>query len=91
MEEVEVDEDIVVIFINGLIIDFVMMGDYNMFVFENMDYGVSVSLWKKVIEWFYNLGMLDKFFNDWNVSEWVSFMLMIKNYLFLNEIVWIII
>ena len=86
-EEVEVDEDTAVIFTNGSITDSATMGDYNTPAPENMDYGVSASLWKKATERFYNLGTPDKFFNDRNASEWVSFTLTTKNHLFLNEIV----
>lgn len=59
-----VDEDIVVIFMNGFIIDLVILGDYEILVVENMDYGVVFSFWKKVSECFYNLGNFDKFFVD---------------------------
>lgn len=86
-EEVEVDDDTAVIFTNGSITDSATMGDYNTPAPENMDYGVSASLWKKATERFYNLGTPDKFFNDRNASEWVSFTLTTKNHLFLNEIV----
>lgn len=86
-EEVEVDDDTAVIFTNGSITDSATMGDYNTPATENMDYGVSASLWKKATERFYNLGTPDKFFNDRNASEWVSFTLTTKNHLFLNEIV----
>ncbi|WP_159255776.1 oleate hydratase [Lactiplantibacillus pentosus] len=86
-EEVEADEDTAVIFTNGSITDSATMGDYNTPAPENMDYGVSASLWKKATERFYNLGTPDKFFNDRNASEWVSFTLTTKNHLFLNEIV----
>ncbi|MCD5434487.1 oleate hydratase [Lactobacillus delbrueckii] len=86
-EEVEVDNDTAVIFTNGSITDSATMGDYNTPAPENMDYGVSASLWKKATERFYNLGTPDKFFNDRNASEWVSFTLTTKNHLFLNEIV----
>ncbi|MDV0431679.1 oleate hydratase [Lactiplantibacillus sp. DA1] len=86
-EEVEVDEDTAVIFTNGSITDSATMGDYNTPAPENIDYGVSASLWKKATERFYNLGTPDKFFNDRNASEWVSFTLTTKNHLFLNEIV----
>lgn len=86
-EEVEVDDDTAVIFTNGSITDSATMGDYNTPALENMDYGVSASLWKKATERFYNLGTPDKFFNDRNASEWVSFTLTTKNHLFLNEIV----
>ncbi|MDY1543445.1 oleate hydratase [Lactiplantibacillus pentosus] len=86
-EEVEVDDDTAVIFTNGSITDSATMGDYNTPAPENMDYGVSASLWKKATECFYNLGTPDKFFNDRNASEWVSFTLTTKNHLFLNEIV----
>ncbi|MCP6646410.1 oleate hydratase, partial [Klebsiella pneumoniae] len=72
---------------NGSITDSATMGDYNTPAPENMDYGVSASLWKKATERFYNLGTPDKFFNDRNASEWVSFTLTTKNHLFLNEIV----
>ncbi|GHN65199.1 myosin-cross-reactive antigen [Lactobacillus delbrueckii] len=86
-EEIEVDDDTAVIFTNGSITDSATMGDYNTPAPENMDYGVSASLWKKATERFYNLGTPDKFFNDRNASEWVSFTLTTKNHLFLNEIV----
>lgn len=86
-EEVEVDDDTAVIFTNGSITDSATMGDYKTPALENMDYGVSASLWKKATERFYNLGTPDKFFNDRNASEWVSFTLTTKNHLFLNEIV----
>ncbi|WP_024625868.1 oleate hydratase [Lactiplantibacillus fabifermentans] len=86
-QEVEVDEDTAVIFTNGSITDSATMGDYNTPAPENMEYGISAALWKKATERFYNLGTPDKFFNDRNASEWVSFTLTTKDHLFLNEIV----
>ncbi|AVK64177.1 oleate hydratase [Lactobacillus sp. CBA3606] len=86
-EEVEVDDDTAVIFTNGSITDSATMGDYNTPAPENMEYGISAALWKKATERFYNLGTPDKFFNDRNASEWVSFTLTTKDHAFLNEIV----
>ena len=86
-QEVEVDEDTAVIFTNGSITDSATMGDYNTPAPENKEYGISAALWKKATERFYNLGTPDKFFNDRNASEWVSFTLTTKDHLFLNEIV----
>ncbi|RRK10898.1 oleate hydratase [Lactiplantibacillus garii] len=86
-EKVEVDDDTAVIFTNGSITDSATMGDYNTPAPENMEYGISAALWKKATERFYNLGTPDKFFNDRNASEWVSFTLTTKDHLFLNEIV----
>jgi len=87
VEDVEVDDDTAVIFTNGSITDSATMGDFNTPAPENMEYGISAALWKKATERFYNLGTPDKFFNDRNASEWVSFTLTTKDHLFLNEIV----
>ncbi|KRM13409.1 myosin-cross-reactive antigen [Paucilactobacillus suebicus DSM 5007 = KCTC 3549] len=85
-ESIDVDDDTAVIFTNGSITDSATMGDYTTPAPENMDYGAAAGLWKKATERFYNLGNPDKFFDDRNASEWVSFTLTTKNHLLLNEI-----
>lgn len=86
VEHVAVDDETVVFFTNGSITDSATLGDFNTPAPENMDYGAASSLWKKACERFYNLGNPDKFFNDRDVSEWVSFTLTTKNHILLNEI-----
>lgn len=85
-EKVEVDNQTAVFFTNGSITDSATLGDYNTPAPENMDYGAASSLWKQACEHFYNLGNPDKFFNDRNASEWVSFTLTTKDHTLLNEI-----
>lgn len=85
-EDVPVDDDTAVIFTNGSITDSATLGDFNTPAPENMDYGAAASLWKKATNRFYNLGNPDKFFNDRNASEWVSFTLTTKDHILLNEI-----
>ena len=85
-EDVPVDDDTAVIFTNGSITDSATLGDFNTPAEENMDYGAAASLWKKATNRFYNLGNPDKFFNDRNASEWVSFTLTTKDHILLNEI-----
>lgn len=75
VEHVTVDDETVVFFTNGSITDSATLGDFNTPAPENMDYGAASSLWKKACERFYNLGNPDKFFNDRDASEWVSFTL----------------
>lgn len=86
VEHVAVDDETVVFFTNGSITDSATLGDFNTPAPENMDYGAASSLWKKACERFYNLGNPDKFFNDRDASEWVSFTLTTKNHILLNEI-----
>lgn len=86
VEHVTVDDETVVFFTNGSITDSATLGDFNTPAPENMDYGAASSLWKKACERFYNLGNPDKFFNDRDASEWVSFTLTTKNHILLNEI-----
>ena len=86
VEHVTVDDETVVFFTNGSITDSTTLGDFNTPAPENMDYGAASSLWKKACERFYNLGNPDKFFNDRDASEWVSFTLTTKNHILLNEI-----
>ncbi|MFD2729999.1 oleate hydratase [Enterococcus camelliae] len=85
-EFVPVDQDTAVIFTNGSITDSATLGDFDTPAAENMDYGAASGLWKKATERFYNLGNPDKFFDDRDASEWVSFTLTTKNHLLLNEI-----
>jgi oleate hydratase len=85
-EHVDVDDQTAVIFTNGSITDSATLGDFNTPAAENMDYGAAASLWKKATERFYNLGNPDKFFNDRNASEWVSFTLTTSDHTLLNEI-----
>lgn len=85
-EHVIVDAQTAVFFTNGSITDSATLGDYQTPAAENMDYGAAAGLWKKATAHFYNLGNPDKFFNDRNASEWVSFTLTTKNHLLLNEI-----
>ncbi len=85
-EDVAVDDDTAVIFTNGSITDSATLGDFNTPAAENMDYGAAASLWKKATNRFYNLGNPDKFFNDRNASEWISFTLTTKDHILLNEI-----
>lgn len=85
-EHVDVDDQTAVIFTNGSITDSATLGDFNTPAAENMDYGAAASLWKKATERFYNLGNSDKFFNDRNASEWVSFTLTTSDHTLLNEI-----
>lgn len=85
-QEVPVADDTAVFFTNGSITDSATMGDYNTPAPENMDYGAAAGLWKKATERFYNLGNPDKFFEDRDASEWVSFTLTTKDHLLLNEI-----
>ncbi len=85
-ERVPIDDETAVIFTNGSITDSATLGDYQTPAEENMDYGAAASLWKKATEHFYNLGNPDKFFNDRNASEWVSFTLTTSNHVLLNEI-----
>lgn len=86
VEHVTVDDETVVFLTNGSITDSATLGDFNTPAPENMDYGAASSLWKKACERFYNLGNPDKFFNDRDASEWVSFTLTTKNHILLNEI-----
>lgn len=85
-EHVDVDDQTAVIFTNGSITDSATLGDFDTPAAENMDYGAAASLWKKATERFYNLGNPDKFFNDRNASEWVSFTLTTSDHTLLNEI-----
>ena len=86
VEHVTVDDETVVFFTNGSITDSATLGDFNTPAPENIDYGAASSLWKKACERFYNLGNPDKFFNDRDASELVSFTLTTKNHILLNEI-----
>ena len=86
MSHVNIDDQTAVFFTNGSITDSATLGDFNTPAPENMDYGAASTLWKQAAGHFYNLGNPDKFFNDRNVSEWVSFTLTTDNHLLLNEI-----
>lgn len=85
-EHVDIDADTGVIFTNGSITDSATLGDYDTPAPENMDYGAASSLWRQAASQFYNLGNPDKFFNDRDASEWLSFTLTTGDHLLLNEI-----
>ncbi|PWF99655.1 oleate hydratase [Levilactobacillus bambusae] len=86
IDHVTVDDDTAVIFTNGSITDSATIGDYDSPAPQDMAYGLSASLWKKAADKFYNLGTPDKFFDDRDASEWISFTLTTKDHLLLNEI-----
>lgn len=86
MSHVTIDDQTAVFFTNGSITDSATLGDFNTPAPENMDYGAASTLWRQAAGRFYNLGNPDKFFNDRNASEWVSFTLTTDNHLLLNEI-----
>lgn len=83
---IPVDENDLVFDTNGSITDSSSIGDMDTPVEENFEYAPSAMLWKKATEHFYSLGHPDKFFNDRNQSEWMSFTVTTDNHFLLDQI-----
>lgn len=83
---IKVNEDDFVFDTNGSITDSASLGDFNTPIVENKEYAPSAMLWKQMEEHFYSVGHPDKFFNDRNQSEWMSFTVTTDNHYLLNKI-----
>ncbi len=83
---VDVNEDDFVFDTNGSITDSSSFGDMDTPLKENHEYAPSAALWKQASEHFYDLGHPDKFFNDREQSEWMSFTVTNNDHKLLNEI-----
>ncbi|MGV0168988.1 oleate hydratase [Furfurilactobacillus sp. WILCCON 0119] len=82
----DVDEHDFVFDTNGSITDSSSYGDMDTPLVENHEYAPSAQLWKQAAGHFYDLGHPDKFFNDRQQSEWMSFTVTNDNHDLLNEI-----
>lgn len=83
---IDIDEDDFVFDTNGSITDSASLGDFNTPIVENKEYAPSAMLWKQIEEHFYSVGHPDKFFNDRNQSEWMSFTVTTNNHYLVNKI-----
>ncbi|MCF6165248.1 Oxidoreductase Myosin-crossreactive antigen-like protein [Furfurilactobacillus rossiae] len=83
---VDVNDDDFVFDTNGSITDSSSFGDMDTPLKENHEYAPSAALWKQASEHFYDLGHPDKFFNDREQSEWMSFTVTNNDHKLLNEI-----
>ncbi|MYV04714.1 oleate hydratase [Furfurilactobacillus milii] len=83
---VDVNEDDFVFDTNGSITDSSSFGDMDTPLKESHEYAPSAALWKQASEHFYDLGHPDKFFNDREQSEWMSFTVTNNDHKLLNEI-----
>ncbi|KRK46175.1 oleate hydratase [Dellaglioa algida] len=84
--EIVINDGDLVFDTNGSITDSSSMGDIDTPIVENMEYAPSAKLWKQATEHFYSLGKPDKFFNDRQQSEWMSFTVTTDNHFAVNEI-----
>lgn len=83
---VDINENDFVFDTNGSITDSSSFGDMDTPLKENLDYAPSAALWKQAAEHFYDLGHPDKFFNDREQSEWMSFTVTNSDHYLLNQI-----